>query len=62
VLNETYSEVSTGRHLSDVFPNQNDLKQEDGLSPLSFNFASECASRKQRGTVTDWNTASSGLC
>jgi hypothetical protein len=38
-LNETYSKVHIGKHLSDSFPNQNGLKQGDALSlPLS-NFA-----------------------
>jgi hypothetical protein len=38
-LNETYSKVRIGKHLSDKFPIQNDLKQGDALSPLLFNFA-----------------------
>jgi hypothetical protein len=37
-LNETYSNVSIGKHLSDNFPIQNGLKQGDALSPLIFNF------------------------
>jgi hypothetical protein len=45
-LNETYSKVHTGKHLSDSFPIQNDLKQGDALSPLLFNFALEYAIRK----------------
>jgi hypothetical protein len=32
--------------LSDTFPIQNDLKQEEVLSPLLFNFALEYAIRK----------------
>jgi hypothetical protein len=28
-LNETYSKVSTEKHLSDIFPTQNSLKQRD---------------------------------
>jgi hypothetical protein len=40
-LNETYSKVSTGKHLSDAFPIQNGLKQGDALSPLLFSFALE---------------------
>jgi hypothetical protein len=35
-LNETYSKVRIGKHLSDSFPNQNGLKQGDALSPLLF--------------------------
>jgi hypothetical protein len=45
-LNETYSKVRIGKHLSHSFPIQNDLKQGDALSPLLFNFALEYAVRK----------------
>jgi hypothetical protein len=45
-LNETYSTVRLGKHLSDSFPIQNGLKQGDALSPLLFNFALEYAIRK----------------
>jgi hypothetical protein len=45
-LNETYSKVCIGKHLSDNFPIQNGLKQGDALSPLLFNFALEYAIRK----------------
>jgi retron-type reverse transcriptase len=45
-LNETYSKVCIGKHLSDSFPIQNGLKQGDALSPLLFNFALEYAIRK----------------
>jgi sorting nexin-29 len=45
-LNETYSKVRIGEHLSDNFPTQNGLKQGDALSPLLFNFALEYAIRK----------------
>jgi len=38
-LNKTYSRVWLGKHLSDVFPIRNGLKQGDALSPLLFNFA-----------------------
>jgi hypothetical protein len=44
-LNETYSKVRVGKHLSDSFLIQNELKQ-DALSPLLFNFALEYAIRK----------------
>jgi hypothetical protein len=44
-LNETYSKVRIGKHLSDSFPIQNGLKQ-DALSSLFFNFALEYAVRK----------------
>jgi hypothetical protein len=45
-LNKTYSKVRIGTHLSDNFPIQNDLKQEDALSLLLSNFISEYAIRK----------------
>jgi hypothetical protein len=45
-LNETYSKVRIGKHLSDSFPIQNDLKQADTLLPLLFNFTLEYAIRK----------------
>jgi hypothetical protein len=45
-LNETYSKVSRGKHLSESFPTQNGLKQGDAVSPLPFNFALEYAIRK----------------
>jgi len=37
-LNETYSRVRVGKHLSDMFPSKNGLKQGDVLSPLLLNF------------------------
>ena len=45
-LNETYSRVRVGKHLSDMFPIRNGLKQGDALSPLPFNFAFEYTIRK----------------
>jgi hypothetical protein len=45
-LNETYSKVCIGKHLSDSFPIQNGLKQGVALSPLLFNFALEYAISK----------------
>jgi hypothetical protein len=45
-LNETYSRVRKGKHLSDSFPIQNGLKQGDVLLPLLFNFALEYAIKK----------------
>ena len=42
-LNETYSRVRVGKHLSDMFPMRNGLKQGDALSPLLFHFVLECA-------------------
>jgi len=45
-LNETYSRVRVGIHLSDMFPIKNVLKNGDALSPLFFNFVFEYAIRK----------------
>jgi ribosomal protein L20A (L18A) len=45
-LNETYSKMHVGKHLSDTFAVQDGLKQGDALSPLLFNFALEYAIRK----------------
>jgi hypothetical protein len=45
-LNERYSKVNIGKHLSDNFPVKNGLKHADVLSPLLFNFASDYAIRK----------------
>jgi hypothetical protein len=45
-LNETYSKVCIGKHLSDNFPIQNGLKQVHALSPLHANIALECAIMK----------------
>jgi hypothetical protein len=45
-LNETYSKVRIGKHLSDNYPIQNGLKQGDALSPLFCNFALEYVIRK----------------
>jgi hypothetical protein len=45
-LNETYSTVRIGKHLSDIFPIKNCLKQEYPLTPLFFNFALEYANRR----------------
>jgi hypothetical protein len=45
-LNETYSKVRVGQHLSDSFPIQNGLRQGDALSSLLFIFALEYGIRK----------------
>jgi len=45
-LHETYSRVRVGKHLSDMFPIMNGLKQGDALTPLLFNFALKFATRK----------------
>jgi hypothetical protein len=46
-LSETYSRVWVGKHLSDMFPIKNGLKQGDALSPLLFNFAEYAIRRVQ---------------
>ena len=35
-LNETYTRVCVGKHLSDMFPIKSDLKQGDALSTLLY--------------------------
>jgi len=45
-LNETYSTVREGKHLSDMFPINNCLKEGDVLSSLLFNCALEYAIRR----------------
>jgi hypothetical protein len=58
-LNETYSKVRIGKHLSDSFPVKNGLKQRDALSPLFFNFA--FSPGKSGGTEIEWDTSAFGL-
>jgi hypothetical protein len=48
ILREMYSKVHIGGYLSDVFPIQNGLTQDDS-SPLFFNFALEYAIKKVQG-------------
>ena len=45
-LTEIYSRVWVGKHLSDIFPIRNGLKQGDALSLLLFSCASEYAIRR----------------
>jgi hypothetical protein len=54
-LNETYSEVHVGKHLSDTFPIQNGMKHGDAPLPLPFNFALEYASGKSKKIKSVWN-------
>jgi hypothetical protein len=49
-VNETCCRVWGGKHLSDIFPIRNCLKQGDALSPLFFNFAVEYSIRRVRET------------
>jgi hypothetical protein len=44
-LNESYSKVRIGKHLSDSFPIQNGLEQGYDLSPLLLKFALEYDTR-----------------
>ena len=45
-LNETYSRVRVGKHLSDMFPIRNGLKQGDVLWPLLSNFVIDYVIRR----------------
>jgi len=45
-VNETCSRDWVGKHLSDLFPLKNGLKQGDALLPLIFNFAVEYVIRR----------------
>jgi hypothetical protein len=45
-LNETYSRVRVGKHLSDMVPVKNGWKLGDVLLPLLFNFALEYAIKR----------------
>ena len=45
-LYATNSRVWVGKHLSDIFPIRNGLKQRDNLLPLIFNFVLEYAIRR----------------
>ena len=47
-LNETYSGVQEGKHLSVMFPIRNGLNQGDDLSPLFFSCALEYTIRRVR--------------
>ena len=40
-LNEIYSRVCVGKHVSHMFTIRNGLKQGDALTPMFFNFALE---------------------
>jgi hypothetical protein len=52
-LNETYSKVHIGKHLSYSFSQQIDLNPGDALSPLIFNPALEYAVRKVQETQVE---------
>jgi hypothetical protein len=56
--NEMYSEVC----MSSTFPIENDLKQEDALSSLLFNFLLEYAIRMIQENHVKWDISAAGLC
>jgi len=45
-LSQIYNRVCVGKHLPDMFPIRNGLKQGDAEFPLLFNFALEYAVRR----------------
>jgi len=45
-LNKTYSEVHIGKHLSDVYPIQNGLKQGNALLSLLFQLSFKAHHKK----------------
>jgi len=45
-VNETHISVKVGKHLSDMFPIRNGLKQENALLPVLFNFALDYSIRR----------------
>ena len=47
-VDNTYSRVWAGKHLSDIFLIKNGSKQENALSPLFFSFPLEYAIRRVR--------------
>jgi chloramphenicol O-acetyltransferase len=53
-LIETYNRVRLGKHLSEIFNIKNDLKQEDVLSTLLFNFAVQHAVRRAEENQDDF--------
>jgi len=53
-LNETYGRVQVGKHLSDMFPIKNGLKQGGDLSPLLCKFASYYANGRVQVNRNDF--------
>ena len=45
-LYETHSRVQVSKHLSDIFPIKNALKQGHALLPMVFKFATQYAIRR----------------
>jgi len=54
-LNKTYRKIRIGETLSDTFPIQNDLTQEDALLALPFNFALEYTTSNVKTNSSDFN-------
>jgi len=54
-LNETYSRVRVDKHLSDMFPIKNDLKQGDAFSTPLFKLVLEFAFRRVQINRMAWN-------
>jgi hypothetical protein len=54
-LNKTCDTVRVGKHLSDMFPVKNGMKQGDALSPLLFKFALDMSSGGFRQTTRACN-------
>jgi hypothetical protein len=61
-LHETYSKVSTCKHLSNGFLIHNGLKQGDALSQLLFILEYAIRRRKPGGTGMERDASTSGLC
>ena len=60
-LNETYSRARVYKHLSDMFPVKNGLKQQDALTPLPFNFALEYTIRRVQASHDGFNPLNAKL-
>lgn len=64
-LNENYSKVYVGKHLSDTSPIENDLKQGHALSSLLFQLFFRIrlyeGPRKIGWTEIEWGISASGL-
>jgi hypothetical protein len=60
-LNETCCKTQTGKHLSDSFPIQKGLKQDDAFR-LFWRIRCYESPTKQGGNETSWNISASGIC
>jgi len=52
-LYETHSRARIWKHLSDMFPIKNGLKQGGALSPLLFNLTLQCTIRRVQANQDD---------